>query len=108
MAKTFRSALKALSATAVVLALSVLPATAGLTEASAAQKKPVKSAKAAKAAKYTRTAKRPPRKVVVRAVPRPPSLGQLTGLHATQDALDLKSSVALVIEDIGQDRNPIG
>ena len=101
MAKTFRSALKALSATAVVLALSALPATAGLTEASAAQKKPVKSAKAAKAAKaskYTRTAKRPPRKVVVRAVPRPPSLGQLTGLHATQDALDLKSSVALVID----------
>ena len=35
---------------------------------------------------------------VVRLVPARPSFGQLAGLHATQDDLDLKSSVALVID----------
>jgi D-alanyl-D-alanine endopeptidase (penicillin-binding protein 7) len=35
---------------------------------------------------------------VVRIVPARPSFGQLAGLHATQDELDLKSSVALVID----------
>ncbi len=41
------------------------------------------------------------RKSVVRvaaAVPAKPSFGQLAGLHATQDPLDLKSSVALVVD----------
>ncbi len=41
--------------------------------------------------------------VVVAAPPRP-SYGQLAGLHATQDALDLKSSVAYVLD---QDTNEI-
>ena len=35
---------------------------------------------------------------VVRIVPAKPSFGQLAGLHGTQDELDLKSSVALVID----------
>lgn len=35
---------------------------------------------------------------VVRLVPARPSYGQLAGLHSTQDELDLKSSVALVID----------
>jgi serine-type D-Ala-D-Ala endopeptidase (penicillin-binding protein 7) len=35
---------------------------------------------------------------VVRLVPGRPSFGQLAGLHSTQDELDLKSSVALVID----------
>jgi D-alanyl-D-alanine endopeptidase (penicillin-binding protein 7) len=116
--KSFRSALKVLSAASVVLALSVLPATAGYATASAAQKKVVKtskttkttkSAKPAKSAKLSTDArkaklKRPTRKVVVRAAPRPLSLGQLTGLHTTPDALDLKSSVALVVD---QDTNEV-
>ncbi len=41
---------------------------------------------------------------VVAAVPPRPSYGQLAGLHATQDALDLKSSVAYVLD---QDTNEI-
>jgi D-alanyl-D-alanine endopeptidase (penicillin-binding protein 7) len=41
---------------------------------------------------------------VVRVVPAKPSYGQLAGLHATQDELDLKSSVALVID---QDKNEV-
>ena len=38
------------------------------------------------------------RAVVVKAAPPRPSMGQLYGLHATDDPLDLKSSVALVID----------
>jgi serine-type D-Ala-D-Ala endopeptidase (penicillin-binding protein 7) len=42
--------------------------------------------------------KRNGRKVVVRLAPPPPSFGQLYGLHATADELDLRSSVALVVD----------
>src|SRR5262245_36092808 len=41
---------------------------------------------------------------VVRLAPAKPSYGQLAGLHSTQDELDLKSSVALVID---QDSNEV-
>ena len=46
------------------------------------------------------------RKPVVRAavIPAKPSFGQLAGLHQAQDALDLKSSVALVVD---QDTNEV-
>lgn len=48
--------------------------------------------------------KRGGRKVVVRAAPPPPSFGQLYGLRDTADELDLKSSVALVVD---QDTNEV-
>ena len=38
------------------------------------------------------------RKIAARAVPPKPSYGQLAGLHSASDALDLKSSVALVLD----------
>lgn len=38
------------------------------------------------------------RRSVIRLAPARPSFGQLAGLHATEDELDLKSSVALVID----------
>src|SRR5881275_2045868 len=41
---------------------------------------------------------------VVRLAPAKPSFGQLAGLHSTSDDLDLKSSVALVID---QDKNEV-
>ncbi|MGE4240345.1 D-alanyl-D-alanine endopeptidase [Ramlibacter sp.] len=44
------------------------------------------------------------RAAVVRAAPPRPSFGQILGLHGTQDDLDLKSSVALVID---QDTNEV-
>jgi D-alanyl-D-alanine endopeptidase (penicillin-binding protein 7) len=59
-----------------------------------------RSAKSVTKAKSTRQAKspQPVRRTVVRAAPARPSLGQIYGLHATDDPLDLKSSVALVID----------
>ena len=59
-----------------------------------------RSAKSVAKAKSTRQAKspQPVRRTVVRAAPARPSLGQIQGLHATDDPLDLKSSVALVID----------
>ena len=43
------------------------------------------------------------RKVAVQALlPARASFGQMQGLHADTDALDLKSSVALVIDQIGR------
>jgi len=54
----------------------------------------------AKAPAATPMAKKPKttRKSVVRVEPARPSFGQAYGLHATDDPLDLKSSVALVID----------
>jgi serine-type D-Ala-D-Ala endopeptidase (penicillin-binding protein 7) len=46
----------------------------------------------------TRAQKQRRSKRVVRIVPERPSFGQLAGLRATDDALDLKSSVALVMD----------
>lgn len=53
--------------------------------------------KASKSVLSARRGKGLPRSVV-RVVPSRPSYGQLAGLHATDDPLDLKSSVALVID----------
>ncbi len=49
--------------------------------------------------KSTRFITGAPRKPIIRAVaPARPSFGQIAGLHGAQDLLDLKSSVALVID----------
>jgi len=96
--------LKALMTAGLALSLWALPAATSLaagvsgSKATAQSAKSVKSSKSAKSKRSVRNAKRPMRKAVVRAAPRPPSVGHLTGLQATQDALDLKSSVALVID----------
>jgi D-alanyl-D-alanine endopeptidase (penicillin-binding protein 7) len=37
------------------------------------------------------------------AIPKPPSFGQIAGLHGAHDALDLKSSVALVVDQDTQE-----
>lgn len=56
------------------------------------------SAAKAKGTRQATTARLPVRQTVVRLAPARPSLGQMYGLHATDDPLDLKSSVALVID----------
>ncbi|MCJ0763119.1 D-alanyl-D-alanine endopeptidase [Variovorax terrae] len=88
-----------------VVGICAVLAALALPEAHAAQRKKVvvkkqsqtTSVVAKRKVRVTLTAKR---KSVVRvaAVPARPSYGQIAGLHSTQDALDLKSSVALVID----------
>ena len=55
-----------------------------------------KSIKTRKSAQFVTGVKRKP--IIRVVVPARPSYGQIAGLHSAQDALDLKSSVALVID----------
>ena len=96
---------------AVVTAIFLtMPSVAGATEAVAAKKKTAASAKAGASSRKTagpRSARRvSARQVasVVRYEPTRPSFGQMYGLHNTADSLDLKSSVALVLD---QDTNEV-
>jgi D-alanyl-D-alanine endopeptidase (penicillin-binding protein 7) len=61
-------------------------------------KAPVKAKASARAAPRARSVAQPRRASVVRVAPARPSFGQVFGLHATDDPLDLKSSVALVVD----------
>lgn len=54
--------------------------------------------------KISRTIPVAKRRATIRAVAPRPSYGQIAGLHSTQDLLDLKSSVALVVD---QDTNEV-
>jgi D-alanyl-D-alanine endopeptidase (penicillin-binding protein 7) len=97
---------KWLLAVTVAAAVALLPATlthaAGKAkpakESRATKAKIAKSAKATKAAKVQRTARRPLKKVAVIVEQARPSFGHLYGLQKTDDALELKSSVALVVD----------
>ena len=102
---------------ALVVAFSVaLPAVAGATQEAPAKKKVHAHAKVAKptaaaahgASKTTLHAYKHVKgkqvASVVRVEPARPSFGQLYGLHNTADSLDLKSSVALVLD---QDTNEV-
>jgi D-alanyl-D-alanine endopeptidase (penicillin-binding protein 7) len=84
-------------------------------EAATSSKAGTKTSKTSSKTTATRKAKpapRSPRKVAARAaarevavvVPPKPSFGQMYGLHDTEDPLDLKSSVALVLD---QDTNEV-
>ena len=113
---TFKLAAKWLSFIALFAALSVPAANATTSKRQAVKKqqvsKTVSSKKAVanragrKSAQFTSKSKASgskvsasKRKPIVRAVvPAKPSFGQLAGLHGAQDALELKSSVALVID----------
>jgi D-alanyl-D-alanine endopeptidase (penicillin-binding protein 7) len=86
---------------AVLLALAAfVPAQAATAQKASSGKssKPVKVVKPTKKAPVARQSKVAPRKVVVRAEPARLSFGQAYGLHDTEDPLDLKSSVAFVID----------
>jgi D-alanyl-D-alanine endopeptidase (penicillin-binding protein 7) len=63
-----------------------------------AAKAPAKAKAAGRATPRARSVVRPGRAAVVRLAPARPSFGQVFGLHAADDPLDLKSSVALVID----------
>ncbi len=98
--------LKKLLAVSVVVFLVSLSAPT-VAAVSKAAKKPLNvNAKLAIPSKHVvvRTGKRFVRVSAVRVVPERPSFGQVYGLHATTDELDLKSSVALVLD---QDTNEV-
>ncbi len=95
-----------LSLLVVVLAVA-LPLAPGAAEANTANKaataNPAKKSKPAAASQKSKA--RPAAKAVRKAAPRKkarapraPSVGQLSGLHNTNDPLDLRSSVALVVD----------
>src|SRR5512133_2614336 len=95
MSKTLNRFLHTLAVAAFVIGLAPAAADAAPRKGTVAAKKTSK--------RVTRTftaASRPHRSVVRMAtvVPARPSFGQMAGLHSVQDQLDLKSSVALVID----------
>ncbi|UXH80958.1 D-alanyl-D-alanine endopeptidase [Roseateles amylovorans] len=87
------------------LTVSLLPTHSAQAATAASAKAKAKATSVRKA----KPAPRSPRKVAARAavreiVPAKPSFGQMYGLHDTEDPLDLKSSVALVLD---QDTNEV-
>ncbi len=90
---TLSRVLHAVAAVAVVAALTPSVADAAQQKTTVAKKQ--RSAQAPRVSKSFVAKQR--RSVVITQSPRP-SYGQLAGLHGTQDQLDLKSSVALVID----------
>lgn len=99
----FRHALKVIGVFAVLVSLVAPSANAATAKGSVVKKQHVikvtKSKKMVTASKRVRVFAVGKRRVVVLAVvPAKPSFGQIAGLHGAQDLLDLKSSVALVID----------
>jgi D-alanyl-D-alanine endopeptidase (penicillin-binding protein 7) len=95
----------------VAAALATTPAAmaqSGSSKAASSAKSQAKSKASARATKPVRTvsttARNSARKSVASVEPARASFGQIYGLHATDDPLDLKSSVALVVD---QDTNQV-
>ena len=91
---------------AVVTAISLtMPSIASASERVSSKKKATTTAKASSSARPSKTAgPRSARRVNSRQVAAVASFGQLYGLHNTADSLELKSSVALVLD---QDTNEV-
>ncbi len=96
MRTTLTRLLQTLALSAVAVAFVSTPAQAAKRSAPTAEKPSSSAAKR----RVTRTFIVAKRRTATRVVAAParPSFGQLAGLHGTQDQLDLKSSVALVID----------
>jgi serine-type D-Ala-D-Ala endopeptidase (penicillin-binding protein 7) len=88
----------------VTTAVAALVAAVALTLSTPVDAAQKQAKKRATAAAKSSTHKQKRAKRVARVVPERPSFGQLAGLRATDDALDLKSSVALVMD---QDTNEV-
>ena len=86
----------------LVLTLALALSSAWAQSASSGKPKTAVRAKATASAGPGPSTKAPVRSVV-RVAPAKPSFGELYGLHATSDALDLKSSVALVMDQDTQE-----
>lgn len=93
------------------VSLMSVQAVQAATSSKASIKSSTKTSSKATSVRKAKPAPRSPRKVAARAaarevavVPAKPSFGQMYGLHDTEDPLDLKSSVALVLD---QDTNEV-
>ena len=93
-----------LLALALSMSVDAAPRSAKSAQRSAERPAAGKNVRHAKSAPAVRATSRARRVAAVRAVPHRPSLGELQGLHATDDPLELKSSVAFVID---QDTNQV-
>ncbi len=81
---------------ALIAGVSLLPAQQA--HAASASKSSSKAGKTVRKAKPVARSLRAPRKAAMASAPARPSFGQIYGLHAVEDPLDLKSSVALVMD----------
>jgi serine-type D-Ala-D-Ala endopeptidase (penicillin-binding protein 7) len=100
---TFNRVLKVVGFLALFTALAAPPASAQTEKRQTVKKQQVTKSGASKKVVTTRKTAQfvsgTKRKSIVRvSAPPKPSYGQIAGLHSAQDALDLKSSVALVID----------
>ena len=102
LSQTFRSLFHSVALAALVIGLAPAPADAAARKATSSKATPIKKAHASqgKGKRVMRSFAVAKRRSVVRvaAVPARPSFGKLAGLHSVEDQLDLKSSVALVID----------
>ena len=97
--QTFARLLTSLALAVLVVGLAPATADAAPRKGTVAKKAEAKRiARSFSAAKARSLAAARHRSVVSAALPSRPSFGQLAGLHAISDQLDLKSSVALVID----------
>ncbi len=101
--QTIHRAFKVFGFLALFAALAVSLASAATAEQQTVKKQQLTKAAASKkvvtSRKPTRATSGVKRKPIIRAsAPPRPSYGQIAGLHSAQDVLDLKSSVALVID----------
>lgn len=99
MRTTLNRLLQTLALSVVAIAfISPASAIAGKRQITAEKKKSFSSAKRKVSRSFIVSKRRTAPRRVIAAVPARPSFGQLAGLHSTQGLLDLKSSVALVID----------
>ncbi len=107
--KTIATLLSGAALSGVMLLTGLTASLAPVQAAQAATTSSSNKAKAKTTARKAKPAPRSPRKVAARAavrevIPAKPSFGQMYGLHDTEDPLDLKSSVAYVVD---QDTNEV-
>src|SRR5438445_10052933 len=94
MGRTFNRLLHFVALAALIAGLAPTAAEAATARKATVAKRPVHSGKRV----YRSFAGKRQSVVRVAAVPARPSYGQIAGLHSVQDQLDLKSSVALVVD----------
>ncbi len=103
-ARGLKSLWVVIAALALVLSADVMAAGKSKSKRDSARPTTVKTVRTAKAPRAAKAGVSARRVAAVKVVPHRPSLGESQGLRGTDDPLDLKSSVALVVD---QDTNQV-